>query len=74
MNVGDLEQILDVMKAQGTAAEKDGKITVDLAALGVDKLLGNGQVSTPFEVLVAETTALAKAKVEEAGGHIVVPE
>lgn len=74
MNVGDLEQILDVMKAQGTAAEKDGKITVDLTALGVDKLLGNGQISTPFEVLVAETTVLAKAKVEEAGGHIVVPE
>jgi len=24
--------------------------------------------------LVSETTALAKAKVEEAGGHIVVPE
>ena len=74
MNVGDLEQILEVMKAQGTAAEKDGKITVDLTALGIDKLLGNGQVSTPFEVLVSETTVLAKAKVEEAGGHIVVPE
>jgi large subunit ribosomal protein L15 len=74
MNVGDLEQILEVMKAQGNAVEKDGKITVDLTALGIDKLLGNGQVSTPFEVLVTETTVLAKAKVEEAGGHIVVPE
>lgn len=74
MNVGDLEQILEVMKTQGTAVEKDGKITVDLTALGIDKLLGNGQVSTPFEVLVSETTVLAKAKVEEAGGHIVVPE
>jgi len=74
MNVGDLEQVLEAMKAQGTAVEKDGKIAIDLAALGVDKLLGNGRVSTPFEVSVAETTALAKAKVEEAGGHIVVPE
>ncbi len=74
MNVGDLEQILDVMKAQGTAVEKDGVMTLDLTALGIDKLLGNGQVSTPFEVLVAETTVLAKAKVEESGGHIVVPE
>lgn len=74
MNVGDLEQILEVMKVQGTATEKDGKITLDLTALGIDKLLGNGQVSTPFEVLVSETTVLAKAKVEEAGGHIVVPE
>jgi large subunit ribosomal protein L15 len=74
MNVGDLEQIIDVMKAQGTAVEKDGKISVDLTALGIDKLLGNGRVSTAFAVSVAETTALAKAKVEEAGGHIVEPE
>jgi large subunit ribosomal protein L15 len=74
MNVGDLEQILDAMKAQGTAVEKDGKMTVNLTVLGVDKLLGNGRVSMPLEVEVSETTALAKAKVEEAGGHIVSPE
>jgi large subunit ribosomal protein L15 len=74
MNVGDLEQVLDVMKTQGTAVEKDGKVVIDLVALGVDKLLGNGRVSTPLEVSVSETTALAKAKVEEAGGHILVPE
>jgi large subunit ribosomal protein L15 len=74
MNVGDLEQILEVMKVQGTAVEKDGVISVDLAAMGVDKLLGNGRVSKSLEVTVSETTALAKAKVEEAGGHIVVPE
>ncbi|MCG7844980.1 MAG: 50S ribosomal protein L15 [Methanomassiliicoccales archaeon] len=73
MNVGDLEQIIDVMKTQGTAVEKDGKISIDLTVLGIDKLLGNGRVSTAFEVSVAETTALAKAKVEEAGGHIVEP-
>jgi large subunit ribosomal protein L15 len=74
MNIGDLEQVLDVMKTQGTAVEKDGKVIIDLVALGVDKLLGNGRVSTPLEVSVSETTALAKAKVEEAGGHILVPE
>ncbi|MBN1110011.1 MAG: 50S ribosomal protein L15 [Methanomassiliicoccales archaeon] len=74
INVGDLEQVLDVMKVQGVAVEKDGQMTVDLTALGVDKLLGSGRVGIPIVVSVAETTALAKAKVEEAGGHIVVPE
>jgi large subunit ribosomal protein L15 len=74
MNVGDLEQIIEVMKAHGTAVEKDGKISIDLTALGIDKLLGNGRVSTAFEDSVAGATALAKAKVEEAGGHIVEPE
>jgi large subunit ribosomal protein L15 len=73
INVGDLEQVLEVMKVQGVAVEKDGKMTVDLTAIGVDKLLGNGRVNMPLVVSVAETTSLAKAKVEEAGGHIVVP-
>ncbi|MCX6651170.1 MAG: uL15 family ribosomal protein [Methanomassiliicoccales archaeon] len=73
MNVGDLEQVLEAMKVQGIAVEKDGKMTVDLTVLGVDKLLGNGRVSMALEVAVSETTALAKAKVEESGGHIVVP-
>ncbi len=74
INVGDLEQVLEIMKVQGAAVEKDGKVSVDLTALGVDKLLGNGRVSMPLQVTVAETTALAKAKIEEAGGHIVGPE
>ncbi len=74
INVGDLEQIMDAMKVQGTAVERDGTIAVDLTAMGVDKLLGNGQVSTSLEITVSEITALAKAKIEEAGGHITVPE
>ncbi|TFG57219.1 MAG: 50S ribosomal protein L15 [Methanomassiliicoccus sp.] len=74
INVGDLEQIMDAMKVQGTAVERDGTIAVDLTAMGVDKLLGNGQVSKSLEITVSEITALAKAKIEEAGGHIVMPE
>lgn len=39
--------------------------------MGVDKLLGFGNVSKSYDVTVAETSALAREKIEAAGGSIV---
>ena len=39
--------------------------------MGVDKLLGFGNVSKAYDVTVAQTSALAKEKIEAAGGSIV---
>jgi large subunit ribosomal protein L15 len=63
LNVGDLEG----MAEQGT----EGPITLDLEALGVEKLLGSGNVKRAFEVKVGAFTERAKTKLEEAGGKIV---
>ena len=63
MNVGDLE----AMAAQGA----EGPISLDLAALGVEKLLGSGSVKRAFNVKVGLFTERAKTKLEEAGGKIV---
>lgn len=43
---------------------------VDLAGMGVEKLLGGGSVSGAYEVAVARCTPSARAKVEKAGGRI----
>lgn len=43
---------------------------VDLAARGVEKLLGGGSVSGAYTVVVARSTPSARAKVEKAGGRI----
>ena len=50
------------------AMARDGK--VDLAALGVDKLLGGGSVSGAYAVTVARCTPSAREKVAKAGGRI----
>jgi large subunit ribosomal protein L15 len=64
MNVGDLDAI-----ATGTA-RKTGEL--DLAAMGVEKLLGSGQVvGGPYRVRVASFTKRAQAKIEAAGGKIL---
>ncbi len=63
LNVGDLEGLAE----QGS----DGPISLDLASMGVEKLLGSGSVKRAFNVKVLSFTERAKTKLEKAGGTIV---
>ena len=70
INVGELQELAArVMRAEGAK----GVAELDLAALGIGRLLGRGSVAVPLKVKVAYATAGAKEKVEEAGGSIVEP-
>jgi len=73
MNVSELEERLEGLMKDGYAVKEGKAVKVDLTKMGVDKLLGSGQISTAVDVRVAECTETAKAKVEEAGGHILTP-
>jgi len=64
INVGDLDAL-----ASGRAGKTD---EIDLAAIGVKKLLGSGNiVSGPYRVRVGSFTKRAQAKIEAAGGKIL---
>lgn len=62
LNVGDLDTLAK------------GKTTLDLRSLGVGKLLGSGRVNNAYQVKVDAFTKNAQAKVEAAGGKILVEE
>jgi large subunit ribosomal protein L15 len=51
-----------------------GSKSLDLTSMGVDKLLGSGDVGGAYEVKVASFTKKAQAKIEAAGGKILVQE
>jgi large subunit ribosomal protein L15 len=72
INVGEIEDTLEQLIADGHAKKKGAKTVIDLSAMGVDKLLGFGKVKSPLDVVVAETSERAKQKIEAAGGAIVV--
>lgn len=71
MNLSEVEQALPALAKDGYAEEKDGRWTVDLARLGVDKLLGSGRVTKPMTIKVAEASAGAEEKLKQAGGMLV---
>ncbi len=49
----------------------NGSDSIDLTALGIDKLLGSGRIETALKVTVQEASANAIEKIEAAGGSIV---
>jgi large subunit ribosomal protein L15 len=61
-NVGDLDGLAK------------GATSLDLASLGIEKLLGSGNVSGAYQVKVGSFTMKAQAKIEAAGGKILVEE
>ncbi len=71
LNIGELDEIAPYLVEAGAAEENNGVITINLGALGFDKLLGNGRVSKKYVINVGTASATAKAKVEEQGGQII---
>ncbi|MFQ6085773.1 MAG: uL15 family ribosomal protein [Candidatus Bathyarchaeia archaeon] len=68
VNVGQLDEIVLGMDRE---EKRKGKVVIDLAKLGYDKLLGRGRVQNPYIVKIASFSGSAKEKVVRAGGEIV---
>jgi len=71
VNLSEVEQSLPALAKDGFAAQKDGKWTVDLTKMGIDKLLGSGRISIPISIKVPEASAAALEKLKAAGGTIM---
>lgn len=72
MNVGDLAEVVEKLKATGEARIEDGMVEVNLADMGVEKLLGEGEIRVPVKVIVSEASETAVKKIEKAGGKVII--
>ena len=54
--------------------QENGKKTLDLKALGFDKLLGGGQVKNAYSIKIDQFTSKAEDKVKTAGGELLKKE
>ena len=70
INVGQLDELLERLEAEGRLEEREGLPFLDLEALGYAKLLGRGSISRPVFVRVKAWTELAEEKITGAGGRI----
>ncbi|MCX8196183.1 MAG: 50S ribosomal protein L15 [Acidilobaceae archaeon] len=74
LNVGDLAEIVEKMKLSGSYQTEEGLIVVDLASMGFEKLLGEGEIGVAVKVIVPEASESAVKKVEASGGKVVLLE
>ncbi len=74
INVGDLEDLLNTVAKRKKLKTKESETrTIDLVELGFDKLLGSGRISKPMSVRVRSASELARTKIQNAGGKIIIP-
>jgi large subunit ribosomal protein L15 len=73
INLSELNQHKDNLVSEGLATKKGDVIELDLSALGVNKLLGTGNVSVKYEIKVQKASQKAVEKVESAGGKVILP-
>ena len=72
INLGRLSELVEDLLAQGKLKPgEDGRVHVDLAELGFDKLLGGGRLGRPLVVRAEAFTEEAERKLVEAGGQAV---
>ena len=72
INISDIVEHSENLIVKGIAIKKGDTIELDLTAMGIDKLLGTGKVSSKYEIKVAKATPKAVEKVETAGGRVIL--
>ena len=53
------------------SSKNDEKTVIDLGSLGIQRLLGGGNISESYVIKVAQASASAKKKVDSVGGSII---
>lgn len=70
VNVGELDEIIEELVSDGMARKEDESYHLNLADLGIDKMLGTGRVTKKMIIRAKEATPRAESKIESAGGSI----
>jgi large subunit ribosomal protein L15 len=71
LDIGDIDQMADDLVATGKAALEGDAIVIDAGQIGIDKILGGGQVTKKMNISALSFTDRARQKIEENGGQIL---
>lgn len=69
-NIQYLEDKVDYLLQNNKATEKDGFVVVDLADIGVDKLLSKGKPTRKYKITCFTASKGAIDAIKEAGGEV----
>ncbi len=69
VDIGDIDQMADALVASGDAEMDGDTIVIDASQIGIDKILGGGQVTKKMNISAVSFTDRARQKIEENGGQ-----
>jgi large subunit ribosomal protein L15 len=68
MDIGIIDQIVPSLLAQGIAKNEGDVIVINVAEIGIDKVLGSGKVTKKLNISAQAFSESAKIKIEKMGG------
>ncbi len=71
VNVGELDEAVEQLVADGFAEKKGSAFHIDLANIGIEKVLGGGKVTKPLFIAAGEFSSVARQKIEAAKGKAI---
>ncbi|GBE19102.1 50S ribosomal protein L15P [archaeon BMS3Abin16] len=71
INIGILDEVIEVLVTEGVASKKAGAFEVDLTKTDYSKVLGSGKVTQKLVVTAESFSPRAVEKIEAAGGKAV---
>ncbi len=72
ISINHIENYFDKMVENGLIVKEGTEFVFNATAAGYDKVLGRGKISKKVTIVVEEISALAKQRVEEAGGKVIL--
>jgi len=72
IDVGALDQIIPSLIAQGIAKQEGDAVVINVADMGIEKVLGSGKVTKKINISASSFSENAKAKIEKMGGKALV--
>jgi large subunit ribosomal protein L15 len=72
VNIGELDEAIEQLVVDKVAEKKGDSFHINLAKLGIEKVLGSGKVSKSLFITASEFSSAAKQKIEEANGNAIV--
>lgn len=73
LNLNQIDHMLETLIEKNIAIQEGKQISVNLEALGITKVLGNGRLTRPLAITAASFSKSAIRKIEDAGGSAISP-
>ncbi len=72
INVGELEEYFDYLLDKGLIVKEDDYYVINLDNLGIDKLLGKGDINKKMKIMVKKASSKAIEKIKAKGGEVII--
>lgn len=71
VNAGEIDEAIEQLVTDGFAEKKGDVFHIDLANIGIRKVLGGGKVTRPLSIIANEFSSTAKQKIQDAKGNAI---